>query len=98
MQKKIVEHRNHHGFQSRNDLLKIKGFGPAAFQQSSGFLRIPKAENPLDNSAVHPENYNIVEQMASDLKMKVEQFIGNENAIRQIKLEKYVTEETGLPT
>ena len=96
--KKIVEHRNHHGFQSRNDLLKIKGFGPAAFQQSSGFLRIPKAENPLDNSAVHPEHYNIVEQMASDLKMKVEQFIGNENAIKQIKLEKYVTEETGLPT
>ncbi|MEZ5067153.1 MAG: helix-hairpin-helix domain-containing protein [Bacteroidia bacterium] len=68
--KNFVEHRNHHGFQSRNDLLKIKGFGPAAFQQSSGFLRIPKAENPLDNSAVHPEHYNIVEQMASDSKMK----------------------------
>lgn len=98
MAKKIVDERSSKGFTSRNDLLKIKGLGPVVFQQCCGFLRIPQAANPLDNSAVHPEHYAIVEQMAADLKMNVAQLIGNKTAIQQINPEKYQTEEIGLPT
>jgi uncharacterized protein len=72
--------------------------GPKAFEQSSGFLRIPEAENPLDNSAVHPESYHIVQKMAADLNAEVIDLVRNEELVSKIDLSKYVTSEIGLPT
>ena len=72
--------------------------GAKAFEQCAGFLRIPKADNPLDNSAVHPESYHIVEQMAKDLQCTVEELIKNKELRAKIKLEKYVTPTVGMPT
>ncbi|MFC2152636.1 Tex family protein [Bacteroidota bacterium] len=95
----IVEHRKENGaFESRKELQKVKRMGDKAFQQAAGFLRIENAENPLDNSAVHPESYHIVEKMASNLNCEVIDLIKNEDLRKQIKLENYVTKEVGLPT
>jgi uncharacterized protein len=72
--------------------------GPKAFEQSAGFLRIPDSENPLDNSAVHPESYKIVKQIAKDLNCEIAGLVRNEELVSQIEFQKYVTAEVGLPT
>jgi uncharacterized protein len=96
---RIVEYRNANGpFKSREELKKIKGFGPKTFQQAAGFLRIPGASNPLDASAVHPESYHIVNQMADDLKCSVKDLIESQELRDKIDLEKYVTDTVGMPT
>ena len=95
----IIDYRNENGdFKLRSDLKKVKRFGDKAFEQSAGFLRISGGANPLDNSAVHPESYHIVEEMASDLGCDVSELISNKELINKIKIEKYVTDTTGLPT
>ena len=95
----IIDYRNENGdFKLRSDLKKVKRFGDKAFEQSAGFLRISGGANPLDNSAVHPESYHIVEEMAFDLGCDVSELISNKELINKIKLEKYVTDTTGLPT
>lgn len=95
----IVNYRAENGaFSSRKQLLKVPRMGAKAFEQCAGFLRIPKADNPLDNSAVHPESYHIVEQMAKDLQCTVEELIKSKELRAKIKLEKYVTPTVGMPT
>lgn len=95
----IVEHRKNFGpFPSRKALLDVPRMGAKSFEQSAGFLRISGGVNPLDNSAVHPESYALVEKMASDLKLKVDALIGNSELLNQIDLKKYITPEAGLPT
>ncbi len=95
----IVEYRAEHGpFRSRSELLKIDRMGPKAFEQSAGFLRIRNAENPLDSSAVHPESYHIVEQMAADLGCDIKELITNEVKRKKINPERYITPQIGLPT
>lgn len=92
----IVKYRNEIGrFSSRKQLLKVPRLGDKAFEQCAGFLRITDGENALDKSAVHPEAYNVVEQMANDLQLKVEELIGNETTIKQINAKKYVSETIG---
>ncbi|MBP1677827.1 MAG: Tex-like protein [Bacteroidetes bacterium] len=95
----IVDYRAEHGaFASRKQLLKVPKMGAKTFEQCAGFLRIPDAENPLDNSAVHPESYGIVEAMAKDLKTKVEVLVRNKELIQSINKQSYVNEKVGLPT
>lgn len=95
----IVEHRRENGpFQSRKALMKVPRMGAKAFEQSAGFLRIPGSEHPLDNSAVHPESYGIVEKMAKDLGVRLEELIGNDEMVNKITLANYVTDAVGLPT
>lgn len=95
----IVNYRTENGpFSSRKELLKVPRMGAKAFEQCAGFLRIPDAKNPLDNSAVHPESYAIVEKMAKDLSCSVTDLIKNKEIREKIKIEKYVTESVGLPT
>ncbi|MFP4620585.1 MAG: Tex family protein [Bacteroidales bacterium] len=95
----IIEYRRQNGpFYSRSELKNAKRMGDKAFQQSAGFLRIPQAENPLDNSAVHPESYPVVERMAADLNSTVKDLIEKKALRDQILLDKYVTDEAGLPT
>lgn len=95
----IVTYRAEHGdFASRRQLLNVPRLGEKAFQQAAGFLRIPGAAYPLDNSAVHPESYGIVEKMADDQGIDVAALISNANAIAQIELSKYVSDTVGLPT
>ncbi len=95
----IIDYRNENGdFKLRSDLKKVKRFGDKAFEQSAGFLRISGGANPLDNSAVHPESYHIVEEMASDLGCDVSELISNKELINKIDIKKYVTNTTGLPT
>ncbi len=95
----IVEYRNANGdFTSRSDLLRVKRLGAKAYEQCAGFLRIPKSANPLDNSAVHPERYALVEKMASDMGVSVSDLVGNEAMCARIDLESYVGGEVGLPT
>ena len=97
--KNIVDYRRDNGaFTSRAQLKKVPRLGPAAFEQCAGFLRVDGAKNPLDNSAVHPERYTVVESMAKDMGCSVGQLIGNNEKIRQIPLAKYVTAEVGMPT
>ena len=97
--KNIVDYRRDNGaFTSRAQLKKVPRLGPAAFEQCAGFLRVDGAKNPLDNSAVHPERYTVVESMAKDMGCSVGQLIGNNEKIRQIPLAKYVTVEVGMPT
>ena len=97
--KRIVGWRNEHGaFRSRSDLKKVTGLGPKAFEQSAGFLRIRGATNPLDASAVHPERYALVEQMAKDLGVGVGELVGNAALAGQIELKRYVSDDVGLPT
>lgn len=95
----IVQHRNQNGpFKSREELLKVSGLGPKAFEQAAGFLRIRNGHHPLDASAVHPERYPIVDRMAQDLGCSVPELLQNPARRAAIKLEKYVTPEVGLPT
>lgn len=95
----IVAYRSEHGaFTSRSQLKKVPRLGPVAYQQCAGFLRINGAKNPLDNSAVHPESYHIVEQMAKDLKCSIAELIKNKEIQKQIKPERYVSDTVGLPT
>jgi protein Tex len=95
----IVDYRAENGpFGSRRELLKVKRMGEKAFEQSAGFLRIRNASNPLDSSAVHPESYHVVENMSKDLGCEVIELIKDEGKRKSIKLEKYVTPVTGLPT
>ena len=97
--KNIVEYRRENGaFQSRTQLKKVPRLGPSAFEQCAGFLRIPGAKNPLDNSAVHPESYKIVEQMAHDQGCTVVDLINNKERREAIDPRRYVTAEVGLPT
>ena len=95
----IVDYRAANGpFASRKELLKVPRMGAKAFEQCAGFLRIPGANNPLDNSAVHPESYAIVEKMAKDMKCTVADLIKDKELRSKINIEKYVTDTVGLPT
>ena len=95
----IVQHRAENGaYKSRRDLLKVKRLGDKAFEQCAGFLRIHGAANPLDNSAVHPEAYHIVDAMARDLGVSTKELVGNAELCSKIKAEKYVDNQFGLPT
>ena len=95
----IVQHRAENGaYKSRKDLLKVKRLGDKAFEQCAGFLRIHGAANPLDNSAVHPEAYHIVDAMARDLGVSTKELVGNADLCSKIKAEKYVDKQFGLPT
>ena len=97
--KNIVDYRKENGaFTARAQLKKVPRLGPAAFQQCAGFLRIPGAKNPLDNSAVHPESYDIVEQMAKDQNCTVSDLINNKEKREAIDIKRYVTAEVGIPT
>ena len=95
----IVDYRAEHGpFASRAELLKVPRLGPAAYQQCAGFLRISGGKNPLDNSAVHPESYAVVEQMAKDARCTVTDLINQPEKRQAIDLKRYVTETVGMPT
>lgn len=95
----IVNYRAENGaFNSRKELMKVPRMGAKAFEQCAGFLRIPGAKNPLDNTAVHPESYHIVEQMAKDLKCTVNELIADKELRRKINISNYVTPIVGLPT
>ncbi|HOO99513.1 MAG TPA: Tex family protein [Bacteroidales bacterium] len=95
----IIDYRTENGpFRSRKELMKVKRMGEKAYEQSAGFLRIRDAKNPLDSSAVHPESYHVVELMAGDLGCEIRDLITDETRRKTIKLEKYVTPVTGLPT
>lgn len=97
--KGIVKARSDRGgFRSRQDLLGVPRLGAKVFEQCAGFLRIPGAENPLDNSAVHPESYHIVSKMAEDLGVSVKDLVGNAKLCSEIHPEKYVDDDFGLPT
>ena len=95
----IVDYRKEHGaFTSRAQLKKVPRLGAVAFQQCAGFLRIPNAKNPLDNSAVHPESYHIVEAMAEEQNCSVSELISNKELIKRIDLNRYISNEVGLLT
>lgn len=95
----IVDYRHEHGaFASRSELKKVPRLGSVAYEQCAGFLRIPNARNPLDNSAVHPERYALVEVMAKEQRCRVSDLIGNHERLKQIPLQQFVTSEVGLPT
>ena len=95
----IVEYRDAHGaFSSREELKEVPGIGDKSFVQAAGFLRIPGAPNPLDNSAVHPERYVLVEKMAEAVNVPLEQIIGKVDLIRRIPKEKFISGDVGLPT
>lgn len=95
----ITKYRQDNGpFKSRKELMKVTGLGNKVFEQAAGFLRIPGAKNPLDNSAVHPESYSIVDRMAKDLSKPVTELISSDEVRRQIDIKKYVNEKVGLPT
>ena len=95
----IVDYRTANGpFRSRRELLKVPRMGAKAFEQSAGFLRIPHAENPLDNSAVHPESYPVVELMAKDMGCSVAELMEDKELRSRIRTERYVTDTVGLPT
>ena len=95
----IIDYRLENGpFKTRQELKKVPRLGSKAFEQCAGFMRIPDAENPLDNSAVHPESYAIVEKMAKDIKCQVNDLMGKKEIRQEIKPEKYITDKVGLPT
>ncbi|MFW5754832.1 MAG: helix-hairpin-helix domain-containing protein, partial [Marinilabiliaceae bacterium] len=97
--KNITIWRNDNGpFSSRSQLKKVPRLGAKAYEQAAGFLRIPNAENPLDNTAVHPEAYPVVEQMAKDLNCSVADLISDKSSREKIDLNRYITDQTGLPT
>ena len=97
--KNIIDYRQVNGpFKSLQELLKVPRFGKKAFELAAGFLRINNADNPLDNSAVHPERYQMVHQMAKDCKTDVEMLMSDATVRKQINLKKYVSAEIGLPT
>ncbi|MCF8463332.1 MAG: RNA-binding transcriptional accessory protein [Flavobacteriales bacterium] len=95
----ILEFRHSEGpFSSREELKRVPRLGAKAFEQAAGFLRIPNGKDALDNSAVHPESYPIVKKMAKDLRVSIEELIGNEELVNSVNLSNYVTETVGLPT
>jgi uncharacterized protein len=95
----IIDHRDQNGrFTSRKELLKVKGLGNKAYEQSAGFLRIKGGSNPLDSSGVHPESYAVVKQMALSLKQNITNIIGEESLTQNIALKDFVTAQFGLPT
>ena len=95
----IVQYRNENGpFRSRQELKKVRRLGDKAFEQCAGFLRIPGASNPLDNSAVHPEAYHIVEKMAGSLGVRTEELVSNEGLCSRIHAEDFIEADFGLPT
>lgn len=95
----IVKYRAENGdFTSRSELMNVSRMGEKAFQQCAGFLRIPGGKNPLDNTAVHPERYALVEQIAADVKADIARLTRDRNLLHSIELDKYVTKEVGLPT
>ncbi|MFY9244045.1 MAG: Tex family protein [Polaribacter sp.] len=95
----IVKYRNENGsFSSRNSIKKVPSLGAKSFEQAAGFLRIKSAKNPLDDSAVHPESYAIVDKIAKDLQKNVSDIIGDKEILQKIKLNKYISETIGLPT
>ena len=95
----IVDYRSENGaFKSRESLKKVPKLGEKTFRQCAGFLRIRGAENPLDDSAVHPESYHIVDKMARDLGVEVKELVGNDSLCKRISPDRYVTPEKGLPT
>jgi len=95
----IIDYRCEHGaFTSRTQLKKVKRLGDTAFQQCAGFLRIPNAKNPLDNSAVHPESYHIVEQMAKDQGCTIKDLIGNKGLLSKIDIQRYLTSHSSRPS
>ena len=95
----IIEYRREHGaFTSRAQLKKVKRLGDTAYQQCAGFLRIPDAKNPLDNSAVHPESYHVVEQMAKDLKCTIKDLIGNKKLLAEIDVKRYLNTNSLTPS
>ncbi|MBE7652095.1 Tex family protein [Tenacibaculum finnmarkense] len=95
----IVNYRNENGaFKNRTAIKKVPRLGGKAFEQSAGFLRIKNGDNPLDNSAVHPECYSLVKQMAKDSGNKIIDLIGNNSVLKQLKLQQYITDSYGLPT
>ena len=97
--KNIVDYRKEHGaFSSRSQLKKVPRLGPAAYQQCAGFLRIPDAKNPLDNSAVHPESYHVVEEMAHDCDCTVAELIKDKTRQKVIDIKRYVRNDIGIPT
>lgn len=97
--KNIVDYRDQNGpFKNREAIMNVARLGDKAYEQAAGFLRIGNASNPLDQSAVHPESYKLVKQMAKDLKCEVADLINNESLGKQIDLKKYVTDQVGLPT
>ncbi|NJE06932.1 RNA-binding transcriptional accessory protein, partial [Thermococcus sp. M36] len=92
----IIKYRNEiGGFNSRNQLLKVPRLGGKAYEQCAGFLRVKESNNPLDASAVHPEAYNIVANIAKDLQVDIASLIGNEQLLKTVNAKKYVTEEIG---
>jgi uncharacterized protein len=99
MAENIVKFRSENGpFEDRKQLKKVPRLGEKAYQQAAAFIRIPNGKNPLDNSAVHPEAYGIVEKMAKDLGIKTHELIANKEKIAQIKPENYITAEIGILT
>ena len=95
----IVDYRKENGaFKSRSEIKKVARLGGKAFEQSAGFMRIKKADNPLDDSAVHPESYSLVAKMAKDEQISLDSLIGNKSLLENIDLQKYCTESIGLPT
>ena len=95
----IVDYRSQIGsFTQRKQLLKVKRLGEKVYEQAAGFLRIPGGDNPLDNSAVHPERYPLVEKMAADCSISIAELIGNKEKVAQIDIKRYVSDEVGLPT
>lgn len=99
MAQNIVDYRDKNGpFKKRSELMDVPRIGPKAFEQAAGFLRIPDASNPLDNSAVHPEQYELVERMASDLGCTVTDLIKDKNRRAAINLDSYISDKVGKPT
>lgn len=97
--KSIVEYRAENGaFKGREELKRVKRLGGKAFEQAAGFLRIPDAANPLDNSSVHPERYALVEQMASDAGIALKELVGNKEMVERINLSAYLSDDIGMPT
>lgn len=97
--KSIIDYRNEHGaFPSRAAFVKVPHFGPKAFEQAAGFLRVRDSENPLDASAVHPERYDLVKRMCENAGLSLEAVIGNADAVRKIELGKYAAADVGMPT
>ena len=97
--KSIVTWRDKNGkFKTRDEVMRVSGFGPKVYQQSAGFLRVPDSANPLDNSSVHPERYDIVELVAKDMKTEVRELIGRKDMVESIPWEKYVSQQVGMPT
>lgn len=95
----IIEYRNTHGpFTSRKDLKKVPRLGDRAFEQAAGFVRIKQSMNPLDQSAVHPESYGVVQRMAADMKATIDQLIEDHSLREKVELQDYVDEKTGMPT